>query len=86
MFEHVGRKQYQTFFNKVYDCLTEDGVALIHTIGRTEPPSLTSPWIDKYIFPGGYVPSMSETMGAEAVFSLSSRIVNCTVARAPRTL
>lgn len=64
MFEHVGQPQYRTYFRNVHDRLRPDGVALIHTIGRTDPPSGTSPWIQKYIFPGGYVPSMSETMAA----------------------
>ena len=60
MFEHVGRKQYQTFFDKVYDCLNDDGVALIHTIGRADGPGETDPWTRKYIFPGGYAPALSE--------------------------
>lgn len=60
MFEHVGRKQYQSFFNKVYDCLNDDGVALIHTIGRADGPGETDPWTKKYIFPGGYAPALSE--------------------------
>ncbi len=60
MFEHVGRKQYQTFFNKVYECLNDDGVALIHTIGRADGPGETDPWTKKYIFPGGYAPALSE--------------------------
>lgn len=60
MFEHVGRKQYQTFFNKVYECLDENGVALIHTIGRADGPGETDPWTKKYIFPGGYAPALSE--------------------------
>lgn len=60
MFEHVGRKQYQTFFNKVYDCLNDDGVALIHTIARADGPGETDPWTKKYIFPGGYAPALSE--------------------------
>jgi cyclopropane-fatty-acyl-phospholipid synthase len=60
MFEHVGRKQYQNFFNKVYECLEEDGVALIHTIGRADGPGETDPWTKKYIFPGGYAPALSE--------------------------
>lgn len=62
MFEHVGVPHYRTYFNRVHDMLTEDGVALIHTIGRNAPPGATSPWIAKYIFPGGYVPSMSEVL------------------------
>jgi len=60
MFEHVGRKNYQTFFNKVYQCLDDDGVAMIHTIGRADGPGATDPWTRKYIFPGGYAPSLSE--------------------------
>lgn len=60
MFEHVGRRQYQTFFNKVYQCLEDDGVALIHTIGRADGPGETDPWTKKYIFPGGYAPALSE--------------------------
>jgi cyclopropane-fatty-acyl-phospholipid synthase len=62
MFEHVGVPHYGTFFAKVRDLLTEDGVALIHTIGRTAPPSYTSPWLGKYIFPGGYCPALSEVI------------------------
>jgi len=61
MFEHVGVPQYRTFFGKVHELLTEDGIALIHTIGRAAPPTYTSPWIEKYIFPGGYTPALSET-------------------------
>jgi cyclopropane-fatty-acyl-phospholipid synthase len=60
MFEHVGVPHYRTYFDTVRDRLTEDGVALIHTIGRAAPPGTTSPWITKYIFPGGYVPALSE--------------------------
>ncbi|PVA11261.1 SAM-dependent methyltransferase [Pelagivirga sediminicola] len=64
MFEHVGTPQYRTYFNKINELLTDDGVALVHTIGRAKPPGVTSPWILKYIFPGGYVPSMSEMTAA----------------------
>ena len=64
MFEHVGTPHYRTYFRKVRDCLKPDGVALIHTIGRSGPPRVTSPWITKYIFPGGYVPAMTEAMDA----------------------
>jgi cyclopropane-fatty-acyl-phospholipid synthase len=64
MFEHVGLPHYRTYFRRVRELLTEDGVALIHTIGRNAPPSATSPWIDRYIFPGGYVPALSEVMRA----------------------
>ena len=64
MFEHVGVPHYREFFRQVSDRLAPDGVALIHTIGRAAPPGYTSPWIAKYIFPGGYVPSLSELMPA----------------------
>ncbi len=60
MFEHVGKKEYQNFFRKIYDLLTDDGVFVLHTIGTMHPPSSTNPWIKKYIFPGGYIPSLSE--------------------------
>ena len=60
MFEHVGRKFYQTYFNYVQKFLNDDGVALIHTIGSVNPPRDPQPWITKYIFPGGYTPSLSE--------------------------
>ena len=60
MFEHVGRKFYQTYFNAVSKLLSEDGIALIHTIGSSMPPRNPHPWINKYIFPGGYTPSLSE--------------------------
>ena len=62
MFEHVGRKFYSTYFNSVSKLLNEDGVALIHTIGSVNPPRAPHPWITKYIFPGGYTPSLSEVV------------------------
>lgn len=64
MFEHVGVPQYPTFFARVRDLLTEDGVALLHSIGRAEGPGTTNPWIRKYIFPGGYSPALSEVTPA----------------------
>lgn len=64
MFEHVGARNYDAYFEAVRERLTEDGVALIHTIGSSAPPGLTNPWIRHYIFPGGYVPAMSEVMAA----------------------
>ena len=60
MFEHVGRKFYNTYFNQVSKMLKDKGVALIHTIGSSNPPRDPQPWITKYIFPGGYTPSLSE--------------------------
>lgn len=64
MFEHVGVKHYDEFFSKVKNLLTDDGVMLLHSIGRMSPPGTTGPWIRKYIFPGGYTPSMSEVFAA----------------------
>jgi len=64
MFEHVGVPHYREYFRHLHDMLAGDGVALVHTIGRSGPPGRTSPWITKYIFPGGYVPSLSEVMQA----------------------
>ncbi|WP_261331749.1 SAM-dependent methyltransferase [Maritalea mobilis] len=64
MFEHVGVPHYREYFETVHDRLKDDGVALIHTIGRSTPPGATSPWITKYIFPGGYVPALSEMAAA----------------------
>ena len=63
MFEHVGRKFYKTFFNKIYEVLKDDGIALLHTIGSINSPRDPQPWITKYIFPGGYTPSLSEITG-----------------------
>jgi len=64
MFEHVGQPHYDEYFGKVRDMLTPDGVALVHTIGRSNPPGITSPFIAKYIFPGGYLPALSEMSAA----------------------
>jgi cyclopropane-fatty-acyl-phospholipid synthase len=60
MFEHVGPKHYRTFFRKCFDLLDEDGVMLLHTVGRYDPPSPTNAWVANYIFPGGHAPSYSE--------------------------
>ena len=60
MFEHVGRKFYKKFFKQIERLLKDDGVSLIHTIGSVMPPRDPHPWITKYIFPGGYTPSLSE--------------------------
>ena len=60
MFEHVGRKFYRTFFKKMCDILNKDGIALLHTIGSVNPPRQPQPWITRYIFPGGYTPSLSQ--------------------------
>lgn len=60
MFEHVGAPYYDAFFAKVAELLTDDGAMLLHTIGRSDGPGSTNPWIAKYIFPGGYAPALSE--------------------------
>ncbi len=62
MFEHVGRGYYAAYFAGIARLLDEKGVALVHTIGRMTEPAATNPWITKYIFPGGYLPSLSEIM------------------------
>lgn len=62
MFEHVGVPHYQEFFTTVRDRLADDGVALLHTIGRADGPGATNPWMAKYIFPGGYSPALSEVL------------------------
>ena len=64
MLEHVGRKFYKTFFRKINDLMTDDGLSLIHTIGSTDPKGPPQPWIQKYIFPGGLVPSGSDLIDA----------------------
>lgn len=77
MFEHVGAPNFKTFFRVVRDRLVEDGVALIHTIGRTGAPNATNPWLAKYIFPGGYIPSLSEVAKAIEVTGLRIGDIEC---------
>jgi len=60
MFEHVGKGDYAPFFDRIRDALPEDGVALLHTIGCGDEPGPTNPWVTKYIFPGGYIPALSD--------------------------
>jgi cyclopropane-fatty-acyl-phospholipid synthase len=62
MFEHLGIGHYREYFEKVRDLLTDDGIALIHTIGSAIGPGAAHPWIEKYIFPGGYTPALSEVV------------------------
>ena len=64
MFEHVGIGYYRGFFEVLKNCLAPDGVALLHSIGRSDGPAGTNPWIAKYIFPGGYCPALSEVLPA----------------------
>jgi cyclopropane-fatty-acyl-phospholipid synthase len=62
MFEQVGVPHFREFFQKIAELLTDDGIALIHTISRRDGPDATNPWLRKYIFPGGYSPSLSEIL------------------------
>jgi len=64
MFEHVGKKNYRTFMQVAHQCLTDDGIFLLHTIGKNERGGATDPWIDKYIFPNGELPSISHISDA----------------------
>ena len=64
MFEHVGVGFYDAFFRKCRALLDDNGVMLLHSIGRSEGPNVTNPWIAKYIFPGGYIPALSEVLPA----------------------
>ncbi len=64
MFEHVGVGHYDLFFRKCRELLDDRGILLLHSIGRSEGPDVTNPWIAKYIFPGGYIPALSEVLPA----------------------
>jgi cyclopropane-fatty-acyl-phospholipid synthase len=64
MFEHVGGKNYRTWFEVARRCLRKDGLVLLHTIGSNGAPGRPDPWIDKYIFPNSVIPSMSQVAGA----------------------
>ena len=64
MFEHVGVDHYDTFFKQCAEILDDDGVMVLHAIGRSEGPGITNPWIAKHIFPGGYSPALSEVLPA----------------------
>src|SRR6202035_744515 len=64
MFEHVGVDFYETYFRQCAELLTDDGVMMLHSIGRSDGPDVTNPWIAKYIFPGGYIPALSEVIPA----------------------
>jgi cyclopropane-fatty-acyl-phospholipid synthase len=62
MFEHVGVNFYEAFFRRCAELMTDDSVFLLHAIGRSQSPGITNPWIAKYIFPGGYIPALSEVL------------------------
>lgn len=64
MFEHVGAMHFRTFFETLRRRLKPNGIALLHAIGRMEPPGSNNPWLDKHIFPGGYCPALSEVLAA----------------------
>ena len=64
MFEHVGVSRYDEYFQNVRRLLKDDGVMVLHSIGRNSVPGATNAWIRKYIFPGGYIPSLSEVLPA----------------------
>jgi cyclopropane-fatty-acyl-phospholipid synthase len=70
MFEHVGRAQFETFFEACARILADDGVMLLHTIGRFGGPGTTDAFTRKYVFPGGYIPALSETVAASEKFRL----------------
>jgi cyclopropane-fatty-acyl-phospholipid synthase len=70
MFEHVGRPQFETFFRACANLLTDEGVMLLHTIGRMGTPGTTDAFTRKYIFPGGYIPALSETLAASEKYRL----------------
>jgi cyclopropane-fatty-acyl-phospholipid synthase len=64
MLEHVGSVHFRTYFAKIAELLADDGVALVHAIGRADGPGTTNPWITRHIFPGGYIPALSEVVAA----------------------
>ena len=71
MFEHVGHKNYRTYFETVNRCLKNDGLTLLHTIGTNTPSTSGDPWSNKYIFPNGMIPSASQiTKAYEGLFVL----------------
>lgn len=79
MLEHVGRQQFDQFFSCVDQYLSPDGVAVIHAIGRFGKAQPTSPWIDKYIFPGGYLPNLEQI--TRAIEKTSLKITDIEIMR-----
>lgn len=86
MFEHVGLARYGTFFRKVAEVLDEKGVMVLHAIGRPAPSHVTNPFIEKYIFPGGYIPSLGEVLPAVEKAGLLARDVEILPLHYGRTL
>jgi cyclopropane-fatty-acyl-phospholipid synthase len=64
MFEHVGLRQFPTYFAQIRKLLAPDGVMLLHSMAQPRPGKYNHPFIEKYIFPGGYIPSLSEVVPA----------------------
>ncbi len=84
MFEHVGVVHYRQFFATLARCLKPDGVALLHAIGRNDKPGSTNPWMNKYIFPGGYCPALSEVfppIEQSGLLTTDMEICGCTTPR-----
>ncbi|WP_232823036.1 SAM-dependent methyltransferase [Oceanibium sediminis] len=77
MFEHVGPRHFTQYFRTIRELLSPDGIALVHTIGWTAPPQGTNPWMAKYIFPGGYIPTVSEAMSAVERARLWAADIEC---------
>lgn len=77
MFEHVGPPYYDTFFKKCHDLLSHDGAMLLHTIGRIDGPGKTDKWTAKYIFPGGYIPALSEIVTKSEPHKLIATDIEC---------
>ena len=86
MFEHVGRPQFETFFRSCANMLADDGVMLLHTIGRIGTPGTTDAFTRKYIFPGGYIPALSETVAASEKYRLIASDVEMLRLHYARTL
>ena len=86
MIEHVGRPQFETFFAACANMLADDGVMLLHTIGRMGSPGTTDAFTRKYVFPGGYIPALSETVAASEKYRLIASDVEMLRLHYARTL
>ncbi|MFC3162396.1 SAM-dependent methyltransferase [Ciceribacter thiooxidans] len=86
MFEHVGPSNYGRFFRKAAELLDEDGVMLLHSIGQPTPPLVNNPFFEKYIFPGGYIPSLAEVLPAVQKAGLFVRDIEIMPRHYARTL
>jgi cyclopropane-fatty-acyl-phospholipid synthase len=86
MFEHVGPRYYEAYFRKCRELLEPEGVVLVHTIGLLDGPWYPNPWLDKYIFPGGQLPALSEIVPAVERAGLVITDVECLRLHYARTL